>query len=192
MAERASWPNGDFECFLHRVASPALRAVAWHWHEARENNRMPSWADLSTSALSSHFKMLWGFQYDPETGDLTGRLSGDKFAKWVGSDFQGGRLQDLFSRTACEGAPPSRLYSRAMYQEAKQILTRIVTTPLAARSSGRLFRVGDFVVTGERIGLPMAADGKTGDGILGASDYFAPPLLGPVELIHENLEWFEI
>ena len=184
--------RGDFKSLILRIESPALRAVAQHWHEARGNKRMPSWTDLSTSTMSTYFKMLWGLQYDPETGDLTGRLLGDKIGKWVGPDFQGARLQDLFSRSTYQEPHPTRLYSRSMYEEASQILTRIVTTPLAARSSGRLFTVEDFVVTGERIGLPMAADGKTGDGILGASDYVAPPLLGPVKLVHENLEWYEI
>jgi hypothetical protein len=79
-----------------------------------------------------------------------------------------------------------------MYGEAKQIMTWIALKSLAARSSGRLFIVKDFVVTGERIGLPMAEDGETGDGIFGASDYWPPPLLGPVELVHENLEWYTI
>jgi hypothetical protein len=136
--------------------------------------------------------MLWGIQYNPGTGNLTGKLSGDRIGKWVGPDFQGVRLQDLFSRATDEEDHPARLYSRSMYEEARQILTRIITTPLAARSSGRLFTVEDFVVRGERIGLPMSADGNTGDGILGASDDVAPPLVGPVRLVHENLEWFEI
>jgi hypothetical protein len=184
--------HDDFQSLIHRIQSPALRDVAQHWHDARGNNRMPSWTDLSFPTLSPHFKMLWGFQYDPETGDITGRLSGYKIGKWVGPDFQGGRLQDLWPRSAQEATRPSKLYSHSMYEEAKQMLTKIITTPLAGRSSGRLFKVEDFIVTGERIGLPMAADGKTGDSMLGASDYVAPPLLGPIELIHENIEWYEI
>lgn len=173
-----SSPIGNFETFLSRIQSPALRIVAQHWNEARGPKRMPSWADLSLSSLSPDGKRLWGFAYDPKTGDFTGRLAGDRLGKWIGEDFQGGRLADL--------------HAPGNYPEAHQILTRIVTTPLAARTSGRLFTVGDFVVTGERIGLPLAEDGGTGDGILGASDYFPPPLLGPMQLVHENMEWYEI
>jgi hypothetical protein len=136
--------------------------------------------------------MLWGFQFDPNTGDISGRLAGDKWDKWIGLDFQGGRLQDLLSRSSCEEGHPTKLYSGPMYQEAKQFLTRIATTPLAVRTSGRLFTVEDYVVRGERIGLPMSEDGETGDGIFGASEYWPPPLLGPFELIHENLEWYTI
>src|SRR5215469_16398119 len=84
--------RGDIKSLILRIESPALRAVAQHWHEARGSKRMPSWTDLSTSALSSYFKMLWGLQYERETGDLTGQLLGDKIGKWVGPDFQGRRL----------------------------------------------------------------------------------------------------
>jgi hypothetical protein len=38
----------------------------------------------------------------------------------------------------------------------------------------------------------VAADGKTGDGVLGASDYAIPALLGSWELFYDNIEWYEI
>jgi hypothetical protein len=93
----------------------------------------------------------------------------------VGAGFTGARLLDL--------QPP------AIAKEAQDLMTKIVTTPLAMRSSGRLFTVGNYTVTGERIALPLAAIGATADGILGASDYDSPVLSGPIEMIYENLEW---
>jgi hypothetical protein len=184
--------HGTFESLIHRIQSPALRTVAQLWHEGRGTRRMPSWAELPAIALMPYFPMLWGFQFDRKTSDITGRLSGDRFDKWVGPDFQGGRLQDLSSRHGGEEGHQTRLYSRAMYEEAKQVFTKVVTTPLVARCSGRLFTVEDFDVTGERLIFPISEDGNTGDGIFGASDYWPPPLLGPVELVHENLEWYTI
>jgi hypothetical protein len=184
--------RGNFESLIHHIQSPALRAVAQLWHEARGTRRMPSWVELPVIALKPYFPMLWGIQYNPDTGDLTARLTGDRVDKWVGPDFEGARLQDLSSRFTDEEGHPTKLYSRRMYEEAKPILTRIAMTPLALRESGRLFTVKDFVVTGERICLPMSEDGRTGDGIFGASDYWPPPLLGPVHLVHENMEWYTI
>jgi hypothetical protein len=63
---------------------------------------------------------------------------------------------------------------------------------MAFRSSGRLFTVDGHIVTGERIAFPLAEDGQTGDGILGASDYTPPPLLGPFKFVLENVEWYAI
>jgi len=168
----------SFESFLSRIESQALRAVAQHWHEVRGKNLMPSWADLTSPAISPYFKMLWGFQYDREAKQFRGWLAGQKLRKWVDKNFSDSLYQDLVP-------PPD-------YEEAQQHLIRIVTTPLAARSSGRLFIVDDLAVMGERIALPLATDGENADGIFGASDYISPPLLGPARLVHENMEWYRI
>jgi hypothetical protein len=122
--------------------------------------------------------MLWGYNYDSKTGDFTGSLLGRKLEKWVGEDF-------------CH-SPLSDLHSIVNFKESNAYLTKIVTAPLAGRSSGRLFTVDDLAVTGERIALPLAEDGKTGDAVFGASDFVAPPLLKPAELVHENVEWYKI
>jgi len=169
---------GKFEIFLSRIKSPALLAVAQHWSEARGKKRMPSWTDLSSSTLLANDKRLWCYAYDPKTGHFTGRLSGGRTAKWVGSDVYGVHLKDL--------------HAPANYEEVLQLLTKIVVRPLASRTSGRLFTVDSYIVSGERIALPLAEDGRTGDGILGASDYEPPPLLGSLKLIHENVEWYAI
>jgi len=164
--------------FIGKIKSPALRAVAEHWHQARGGRLMPKWTELSSSVLAPHFKLLWGFQYDPKTQQFTGGLTGEHVKEWVGSGFAGARLQDL--------QPP------AIVKEAQQLLSKIVTTPSVLRSSGRLFTVGNYTVTGERIAFPLSAMGTVGDGILGASDYDSPVLSGPIELIYENLEWYSL
>jgi len=136
---------------------------------------MPSWADISLPILSPYFKLLWGFQYDPTTAQFSVRLAGDKFRKWTVPNYDGAELKDL--ALLANGG------------QLQQYLIEIISRPAAFRSSGHLFSTGEIVVTGERISLPLADDGKTGDGILGASDFVSPPLLGPVELVHENVTW---
>ena len=84
--------TGNFQDFLETIASPALRAVAHHWHQVRGMRAMPGWADLSSSALSPHFKMLWGFHHDHQTGDFTGRLAGKHVMDWLGANFWGASL----------------------------------------------------------------------------------------------------
>jgi hypothetical protein len=169
--------SGNFQDFL-AVISPPLRAIAQHWDQVRGGRPMPTWKDLSTSALSPHFKMIWGFQHHPQTGDFTGRLAGKNVKDWIGANFWGASLKDLH--------PPH------VFGLAHQFLSNVVSIPAAGRCSGRLFTMGGEPVRGERIALPLAADGMTGDAILGASDYHGPLMSGPVELIHENMEWFAI
>jgi hypothetical protein len=170
--------DGKFETLESRIQSPALLVVAQRWNKARGKKRMPSWTDLSFFTPLPDAERTWAFAYDLKTGDITGILTGRRYGKWVDENFHGGHLQDI--------------HSPANFEEAHRLLTKIVTTPLAGRTSGRLFMVDNFIVTGERIALPLAEDGQTGDGILGASDYAPPPLLGSYKLLYENVEWYEI
>jgi hypothetical protein len=139
---------------------------------------MPTWGDLSSSALSPYFKLLWGFQYDPQSDEFTGRLAGAHVTEWLGANFWGARLQDI--------------HSPHVVNEVRQFFKNVITLPAAGRCSGRLFTMGDRAITGERIALPLAADGLRGDGILGATDYEYVPVTGAVELIHENEELFPL
>jgi hypothetical protein len=171
--------HGNFESLIHhRIQSSALRAVAQRWHEVRGAKRMPSWTDILATDLSPYLNVLWAYKYDPKTTDFRFELAGNRLRKWGDTTFIGQRFPDLTSLSN--------------FEEARQHMITIVTTPLAFRSSGRLFRVRNYDVTGERIALPLAEDGKTGDGIFGASEYWPPPLLGLLELVHENVEWYEI
>jgi len=144
----------------------------------RGTNKLPSWKDLSPPNPSPHFKKLWGFQYDDKDKEFRGWFAGDRLRKWVGPPFEGGRLRDL--------APPSN------YEQLLKYLTKVISVPQIQRTSGHLFATDGLFVSGERIALPMAQDGRIADGVFGASDYISPPLLGPAELIYENVEWYAI
>jgi hypothetical protein len=139
---------------------------------------MPSWADISATDLLPYLNMLWVYKYDPKTKDFRVEFAGSRLRKWIEMNYRGKRFQDLASVSN--------------FEEVRRDLIRIVTTPLALRTIGRLFTVDDYDVRGERIALPLAEDGRTGDGIFGVSDYWPPPLLGQFELFHENPEWYEI
>jgi hypothetical protein len=139
---------------------------------------MPAWSDLYPFFLSPHFDMLWGFSYDSKTDTFRGTLAGKSVKDWLGPNFFGSSLNEIH--------PPH------VYEGAHHFLRKVVTTPAAGRCSGKLFTAGNTAVTGERIALPMATDGITADGVLGASYYEGPPPPGPVELIHDKMEWFAI
>jgi hypothetical protein len=168
----------DFRQFTGALTSPTLRAIAEHWNDARGDCLMPAWEDLSSPALSPHFAKLWAFQHQPDTEDFTGRLAGKNIRDWLGANFWGASMKELY--------PPD------VFREAYQFLVQVIAIPAAGRSHGRLFWIGERIVLGERIALPLASDGVHGDAVLGASDYDTSPVTGPVRLIHENLEWFHL
>jgi hypothetical protein len=82
-----------------------------------------------------------------------------------------------------------------VFEKVQANMTRLVLEPCLYRGCGRLFRLGDHVTEGERIALPLSADGEHCDGALGASDFAAlPPAVPrkPVELIHDVEQWFSL
>jgi hypothetical protein len=170
--------SGGFSEFKGRISSPALQAIAEHWQLVRADKTMPAWSDLSPSALSSHLKRLWAFNYDRATGDFTARLAGTRVMMGFGQSFRGTPLKDLH--------PPH------VFQRCHANLTKAVSGPAIYWCGGHLFKVGNQVIKGERIVLPLASDGRHGDGVLGASDFQYPATTGPVELIHDQIEWFSI
>ena len=163
------------EGFIAGIESPALRDLAKHWSEARGGKPMPSWSDLSSSALSPHLKLLWGYQFDRRKSEFTGRLAGTHIKRWLGPNFCNAKLSDIH--------PPH------IVMEAHAFLAKVVTTPGVGLCSGRLFTIGGHTITGERLALPLATNETSADGILGASDFIYPSVSGQVELIHENIQW---
>jgi len=167
---------GGFSGFRKTIASSALQAIADHWHQASAGKPMPAWSDLSPSAISPHLKRLWAFKYDPASGEFTARLAGNRVMARFGKSFR--------------GTPLKELHPAVIFEQAHSHMIRIVCEPAFVRCTGRLFRIGERVVEGERIALPLSSDGHQGDGVLGASDFKHLPVPGPIELLYDRLEWF--
>jgi hypothetical protein len=72
---------------------------------------------------------------------------------------------------------------------------RTVSEPACSRWSGDLYRVGDEIVEGERLVLPIGADAAHPDGVLGASHYDDFPLShkhGQIMVLGDIAEWYRI
>src|SRR3954469_13764147 len=120
----------EFHQLTARITSPALRAIAQHWDEARGVKRMPRWDDLSSSSLAPHFAKLWGFKYDTDKGDFIGLLAGKQVRDWLGANFWGASLKDIH-------------HSHGAFKDAFTFLFTTIATPSAGRCQGRLFTMGD-------------------------------------------------
>ena len=150
----------SFAAFLARIQSPALRAVATHWREAASTRAMPGWKDIDPMAIAPHLPIVWAWKYDRATGAFTGRLAGDAIALAFGRQLRGVALHDFFA-----DRDPDEVAAR---------FRRIVGEPALMYCDGQVFKHAGRVGQGERIALPLAEDGRTPDGILGATTYSLP------------------
>jgi hypothetical protein len=152
------------------MQSVALKEVVRHWDSVRGANLMPSFEQLQLSTLSDPITRMWVYRYD--CGRFTGRLADDQIAKAFGKSFS--------------NLPLEEAHTAVTYLWVHRVLTRAVTEPAIYRSSGNLYRQAGQLIEGERIALPLADNGITGDGVLGVSDFRDPQLVGPYELLNEN------
>jgi hypothetical protein len=151
----------SFTDFLAAIAAPSLRDIANHWNTARGVKRMPGWRDIDPAAIAPHLGIVWAWRYDRESDSFTGRLAGDEITAAFGKDLRGKRMADFFAGWQYE----------AIFARHK----RVVAEPAFAHGSGAVFIHAGRYGLGERIIMPLAADGISGDGIFGATVYSFVP-----------------
>ncbi len=147
----------SFADFERAIVSPALRQIAQHWNNVRAGKRMPAWSDIKPAAIAPHLPIVWAYRYDSTNDGFIGRLSGERIAQVFGKNLRGLSLRDIY--------PPAdypRLFAR---------MKRVVTEPAFHRNAGLVFRHLDRHGVGERIIMPLSADGIHADGIVGATEY---------------------
>jgi hypothetical protein len=147
----------SFETFLAAVLSPELRDVALHWEAARGPRPMPGWTDIDPAAIARHLPIVWSWKYDRTSDSFVGRLSGEDINAVFGKSVRGVPMKDFFADWQYD-----LIFARHK---------RVVIEPAFARGSGPVFIHARRYGTGERVILPLAADGVQGDGILGATVY---------------------
>jgi hypothetical protein len=167
----------SFSDFYSTTLSTDLQNVASHWSQARGMRSMPAWHDLHPSQIAAQLPIMWVYRYERESDRFIGRLAGDQIERVFGRSFRGTPMAELY---------PEQDYSR-LFERAK----RVVCQPAFYRGEGMVFRHMDHYGRGERIMLPIAEDGTSGDGVLGATVYES--LRGaPAEPAIETESWFAL
>lgn len=166
-----------FDSFLESIVSDRLRQVALHWKDAKSSRAMPAWSDIRASRIAAQLPLIWVYKYDRNTDRFIGRLAGDSIEQIVGKSFR--------------GTPMSELYAHHDYSQFFQRCKRVVTEPALMRSEGTVFQFVERYGVGERIAMPLANDGTTGDGIFGATIYDAYRG-SPGEMSGEPAIWFTL
>ncbi|MDE2183778.1 MAG: PAS domain-containing protein [Alphaproteobacteria bacterium] len=166
-----------FEDFERKIKSPALKSVAGHWQQTRGSRLVPAWNDIRPSVIAGQLSMIWSYTYDAQADKFTGRLAGVGIEQKFGKSFRGTPMIDLY---------PPEDYQR-LFERAK----RVVCGPALYHGEGMVFRHLKQSGYGERIMLPVGADGVHGDGLLGATDYqFVYGGFNPDQL--ETETWFDL
>lgn len=150
-----------FQTFLAAIESPRLRHIALHWNDVRGTRRMPGWKDIDPAAVAPHLPIIWSWKYDGDTDSFTSRLAGEDIIAILGRNPRGKRMEEFFDRAQCE-----YIFARNK---------RVVSEPTFAHERGQVFRYAQRHCLGERIMMPLAADGFRGDGVLGATIYSTDP-----------------
>lgn len=167
----------SFQDFIQSIASSDLQRVARHWDESRGTRVMPGWNDIRPSKIAAQLPMIWVYQYDREADRFIGRLAGHHIEALFGKSFRGTPMIEIY--------PPAD-YSR-LFERAK----RVTCEPALYRGEGMVFRHIDHLGQGERIMMPLANDGATGDGVFGATVY-RPVWGGTADGIQERDAWFPL
>lgn len=139
------------------LKSHSLKEVFRHWREASGAKRLPGWNDLRPSRIARHLPIVWAYTYDPVSDIFTGRLAGDRIEAIFGMSFR--------------NTPLAQIFPQSQYQDVFQRAKRVVSEPALHRGEGVVFRQLDKFGYGERLMMPLAADGAHPDGILGCTDY---------------------
>jgi len=145
----------EFERFLAEVEAPDLRTVAVHWQAVRSHNVMPAWRDIDPAAIKLQLEIISSWKYDRAADCFTGRLAGEI-------------INQIFGRSL-RGKPMAEFFRADAYQRVFARHKRVVTEPALYHGTGHVFHHEGRSGQGERIILPLANDGRNGDGIFGAT-----------------------
>jgi hypothetical protein len=169
----------SFEAFFASVVSPDLQVIAAHWNQARGAKRMPAWSDIDPVAIGRRLRHVWSWKYDRSADEFVCRLAGEEIVLAFGKSPRGRKMSEFF-------APD-------VYQAFLPWHRRIMLEPALMHGAGKVYSRVDRNFTGERIMMPLAEDGKQGDGILGATVYLATAGVGAApSYADETLDFFPL
>lgn len=142
------------------VQDEVIRHVIALWLGWRGDRRMPARTDIDPVALDSALPILWLCDYEADTGRFRCRLAGDKIVALYDGPMVGRYVEDIIGS--------------GRVSEVVNRYKRVVEEPAIGHAAGRIYLHKDRRLVGERILLPLAADGRTPDGVLGATSFRWP------------------
>jgi hypothetical protein len=168
----------SFTAFHARITSPDLVQVATEWDQARGGRAVPSFRDIRPAAIARQLPIVWAYSYEAASDEFIGRLAGDVINQIFGRNLKGLRLSEL----------PPGLDVAFLSSRFRDVMRK----PALFRGSGTVFRQEDRHGDGERIIMPLSEDGRSIDGIFGATQYQTGISAMIAPTLSEAEEWFPL
>ncbi len=140
-----------------QIADPRLRLLLEHWLAVRGSRTMPARQDIDPARIVAALPLIWILEYHRATGLFRFRLAGEEVRALYGRDLRGLSYQSVF---------PAREHPAVLAR-----IRRVVDGPCVMHARGAIYGAAGRTGEGERLALPLAADGTTPDAVIGASIY---------------------
>ena len=139
------------------IRDPRLLALYDHWRENRRGSSLPARMSLDPVKIPKVLSIIFVCDYEPSSGRLRYRLAGEDIAAMYSEPLRGRYQDELF---------PADRRSAHLAR-----VKRIMSLPAIAYSHGDIYGYGfsDRLGSGERLGLPLANNGRDPDAIVGAT-----------------------
>jgi len=138
------------------IKSRRLRRLLEHYLDIRGTRRLPARGDIDAICLGPVLPIIWVSEYEPASGTFRYRLAGEEVNEIWGMSVAGHLLSDFVA--------PGR------FEVTNESFLKVIREASALIASGPVYRCTDRIALGERLALPLSSDGKTADGIIGATE----------------------
>jgi hypothetical protein len=145
------------EGFSLNVADHRLEALWRHWLDARGGRAMPGRLAIDPAKIAPALPYIYVYDFNRDSGRFYNRLAGEHIYNTSGVRGGNRYLDDLFTLPVA--------------QTIRGWFMRVVGVPSIAHMGMAVRYAGGEEVRGERLILPLSADGDVADGLIGASVY---------------------
>ena len=122
---------------------------------------MPAWRDIDPVELGRNLRYVWAWKYDRASDHFTGRLAGEEIDRAFGKSLRGADMATFFPPEGAALVIPRH--------------RRVALEPAFMHGEGMVFAHVGRTLIGERIIMPLAEDGISGDGIIGGTIHRPAP-----------------
>jgi len=136
------------------LKAPALITVATHWNSVRGERLMPAWRDIDPIAFTKFLPVVWAWRWESRLATFIGRLAGEEIIFWAGKSNRGRRFEEVLSDVSSD----ARDTIMARWK-------RVIDVPGVEHSRGTVYSSSGRMGEGERVMLPVGADGQHADTI---------------------------